>query len=315
MKHQPIGFLYILSLFCFLPITISAQESSEAESELPYYKRQIELLHDNDFLLFTDWYYTTGSFINYRILLNEASEDIEKRQLRFGISQLYYTPSNVLTTRIEDLDRPYAGYASINSSLSFISDKRILDFSMQLGVSGAISGAEGFQSWFHSTNDSNNPTWVGQIDDAVHANFYASYTRDWQLLPKPFGVFASWRPSLAMGTRDIYLQNEALFFFGKRQDMTQTMAFHQLGEIRPEFFFVIKFAYRYVMFDGLLEGNLIGDSSVYVINPIDHLFTYGIDGMYRNKRMEYKVGYNYSSPRAPLTSLHTWISISIARNF
>jgi hypothetical protein len=315
MIRQPKDFLFlIVFLFSFF-IAAVAQEVPKTTDSLPFYKRQIELLHDNDFLLFTDWYYTTGSYITYRVLLNEKEEGLDRRQMDFALSQEYYTPSNVLAKDIEDLDRPYAGYAAITSRLTFTDEVRLLEFALQLGVSGAISGAEGFQSWFHSTNDSNNPTWVGQIDDAVHANVYVNYTRDWPILSGPFKVFAAWTPGLAMGTKDIFIQNKASFYFGKRSSIMNTMAYHQLGKIEREFFFVVNFNYRYVMFDGLLEGNLVGDNSIYVLNPVDHLFTYGFEVLYRKKRMEYKAGYHYSSPKAPTTTLHTWISLSIARNF
>lgn len=315
MIHQPKGFLLII---CLLIISVRAsycQEAVQKVDSLPFYKHQIELLHDNDFLLFTDWYYTTGSFIKYRVLLNELEENRNRRQVMFSLSQEYYTPSNVLSENIDDFDRPFAGYAAITNSLSFSNHQRILEFTLQIGVSGAISGAEGFQSWFHSTNESNNPSWVGQIDDAVHGNLYANYTREWLLLPGNFSVYAAWASGTALGTKDIYIENGAYFYFGLRNPLMKTMAYHQLGTIEKEFFFVLKFNYRYVMYDGLLEGNLIGDNSLYVLEPVEHLFTYGFTTLYRKKRMEYSFGYNYASQKAPTTTLHTWISISIARNF
>jgi hypothetical protein len=315
MIRQPKGAHLLLFVFLFFSSELFAQNDQETKDETTFYKRQIELHHDNDFALFTDYYYTTGSFINYRILLNQLKEQQDRRQLRFSISQEYFTPSDVLAVRIEDFDRPFAGYSALTSALSLTNEKRLMDFAFQMGVTGVISGAEGFQKWFHSTNESSNPSWVAQIDDAVHINFYGSYTRDWNLLSGPFGVYAAWTPSMAFGTKDIYIENQATFFFGKRRDLRHTMAYHQIGEIQPEFFFLVKFAYRYVMHDALLEGFLVGDNSIFVLDPVDHLFTYGCEGFYRKKRMEYRAGYNYASPRAPTTTLHTWITISIARNF
>jgi hypothetical protein len=315
MIHQPKGVHLLLFLILFFSSEFLAQDLMETEDEIPFYKHQIELHHDNDFALFTDYYYTTGSFINYRILLNELEEQKDRRQLRFSISQEYYTPSNVLGTRIKDLDRPFVGYSAIASALTFSNENRLMDFVLELGVTGAISGAEGFQKWFHTTNESSNPTWFAQIEDAVHMNLYAAYTRDWHILDDSFGVYAAWTPKMALGTKDIYIENQAAFYFGKRKSLRSTMAYHQIGKIQPEFFFVVKFAYRYVMHDALLEGFLIGDSSLYVLDPVDHFFTYGCEGFFRKKRMEYKVGYNYASPRVGTTLLHSWITISIARNF
>ena len=303
-----------LLLTLFFKGTASAQESIKKDST-SYYKKQIHLLHDNDFLLFTDWYYTTGSFITYRLHLNDLEEGRDQRQLSFALSQLYYTPSTITSQTIEEFDRPYAGYTAITNRLTYTNERRILGFTFEIGVSGAISGAEGFQSWFHSTNESSNPEWIGQIDDATHGNLYADYTREWQFLPNPFSVHFAWKPSVAFGTRDIYLQNSTTFYFGKRAGLRHTMAHNQVGEIKPEFFFGINFTYRYVLHDALLEGNLLGDSSIFVLDPIDNLFFYGIEGNFRKKRMEYKLGYNYVSRRAATTQLHIWVMMSIARNF
>jgi lipid A 3-O-deacylase len=314
MINQPKAIVPIVLFFFFISMG-NAQQTEEIKRKPTYFKKQIELLHDNDFLLFTDWYYTTGSFVHYRILLNELEEVRHKRQLEFSLSQEYYTPSNLESENIEDFDRPYAGYSALTSKLTFTNRKHILDFTFQMGVSGAISGAEGFQSWFHSTNESKVPSWIGQIDDAVHANFYANYTQEWPLLPNPFSVYMAWRSGLAMGTKDFYIQNEGRFYFGKRNGLMNTMAYRQLGEIKPEFFFVVTFAHRYVMHDGLLEGAILGDNSEFILNPINNLFIYGIEGFYRKRRMEFKLGYKYSSPKAATTDVHSWITLSVARNF
>ena len=313
--NQPKGAIIALLVFLFFSSEGFTQETPDSEEELPFYKHQIELHHDNDFLLFTDWYYTTGSFINYRLLLNELEEDRDRKQLLLGISQEYYTPSNITETNVRLFDRPYAGYSAIWNALTFTNNRRMLDFTFQIGVTGEISGAEGFQSWFHSSNESGNPEWIGQIENAVHMNLYATYTRDWQLIDDNFGVHFAWSPKVALGTKDIFLENGTNFYFGKRRNLRQTMAYHQIGNIQPEFFFVVKFAYRYVIYDGLLEGFFREDSSIYTVDPVEHFFSYGLEGFFRKKRMEYNIGYNYASPRAPETFLHGWITISIARNF
>ena len=94
MICQPKGVHFLLLLLVFFSSEILAQKEDTLTVELPYYKKQIELHHDNDFLLFTDWYYTTGSFINYRILLNEQDGTRDKRQLDFVLSQEFYTPAH-----------------------------------------------------------------------------------------------------------------------------------------------------------------------------------------------------------------------------
>ncbi len=70
-------------------------------------KNQIELSHDNDFLQFTDRYYTAGNFITYRRLLKNKKH---KRQNSFFLGQEIYTPSDLEETDILKFDRPYASY-------------------------------------------------------------------------------------------------------------------------------------------------------------------------------------------------------------
>ena len=60
-------------------------------------KNQIELSHDNDFLQFTDRYYTAGNFITYRRLLKNKKH---KRQNSFFLGQEIYTPSDLEETDI-----------------------------------------------------------------------------------------------------------------------------------------------------------------------------------------------------------------------
>jgi len=305
---------------CFLLLLMSISpllfgQDLDKEDDIPFYRHQVELHHDNDFLLFTDWYYTTGSFITYKTRLDDASKPENFRQWEIGLTQYYFTPSAIKETLIALFDRPYAGYLGIYNKLGFWNNQRLLNFTLDIGVSGPISGAEGFQRWFHSSGESANPKWVGQIDNGVHANLYFAYTREWKWLPNPFSVYAAWKPAVAVGTKDMYLEQGAMFTFGKRAGIAKSMAHGRIGQVVPEFFFSVFFTYRYVLYDALLEGHILGDNSIYTVDPVDHLFFYGLEGNYRKKRMEYRIGYSFGSPRAPQTTLHTWVKLSISRNF
>ena len=123
---------------CLCSVTISAQYRGGSR----YVSEQVELMHDNDFLHFTDRWYTTGSFIAYRKLLNETNkENNNKRQFTLQLEQSFFTPSNILSSRIEDYDRPYAGFLGFNTGISLINENRILAFTLTIGVTGEISGS------------------------------------------------------------------------------------------------------------------------------------------------------------------------------
>jgi hypothetical protein len=315
MTKKTLGHVYPVFFLLLTCLPGKAQNNPQEDQELPFYRHQLELHHDNDFLLFTDWYYTTGSFISYKTRLDDGKDLSDMRQWEVGLTQYYFTPSAIKETLIALFDRPYAGYLGLYTKMGFWNQRRLLDFTLDIGVTGPASGAEGFQRWFHSSGESANPRWVGQIDNGVHANLRVQYTREWKWLPNPFSVYASWKPAIAVGSKDIYLEQGALFTFGKRSGLENSMAHGRIGEIVPELFFGVHFTYRYVLYDAMLEGYIIGDNSVYTVDPVDHLFFYGLEGNYRKKRMEYRLGYTFASPRAPQTTLHTWVKISIARNF
>jgi lipid A 3-O-deacylase len=301
---------------CVLLVLFSVKISAQNRGGSRYVDEQVELMHDNDFLHFTDRWYTTGSFIGYRKLLNEIdTENTDKRQFTFQLEQSFYTPSNIISSRIEDYDRPYAGFLGINSGVSLLNENRILDFIFTIGVTGEISGSEGLQSWFHSTNESQAATWTGQIENSTHANLYGSYLREWLLWESNFKVFLATKPKIALGTKDYYLENDIKLYIGKRNRLENTMAHRQLGAIENELFFALTGTYRYVIHDAMLEGSIISDNSEFTLEPIESLIFYGAETYWRNQILDIKVAYMFSTRRAENTGTHGFTTLSITRNF
>lgn len=301
---------------CILCVSIYSITTTAQNGREPYYaKQQLELKHDNDFLHFTDRYYTTGSFIGYRRLLNEASESEDKRQFSLYVEQSFYTPTNILSSKIEDFDRPYAGFLGFEGTLSIVNFKRILDFTFAIGVTGEISGSEGLQRWFHSTNDSQTAQWTSQIENSTHANLYGSYVREWKLYEGSLNIIAATRPALALGTKDYYIENQAKIYIGKRNDLQNTVAYRQLGSIKSEVFIALQGSYRFVIHDAMLEGSIITDNSEFTLEPKQDLFFYGAEGYWRTRRMDFKIAYTFVTRRAISTRTHGYTTFSISRNF
>lgn len=303
----------ICCFFCLLHLVVRGQKNDESA---PFYaEKQVEFRHDNDFLQFTDRYYSSGNYIGYRQLLPTQNDSISKRQLHIYLQQEFYTPTDLDARTIPGFDRPYAGFSGFSSGLTFSNLKRVLKFDFLIGVTGKISGVEGLQSLFHSTNDSREASWVSQIDDSAHFNFYSEYVREWELMPNPFSVLIALKPNIALGTKDIYAANELAIYFGKRNAINQTMAYQQLGEIKKEFFIALKATYKYVVHDAMLEGNITGDNSEFTIAPKDNQFQFGIEGFYRSSRNDFRIGYVYVPRKIPSTDLHVYMIFSYSRNF
>lgn len=292
---------------------------SQTEENFPTdsitYNRQIELRHDNDFLIFTDRYYTTGSYIEYRYIPKKIKSKLRKEQITIGLAHLFYTPTNILSHEITDYDRPYVGYLGLSAGSFVVRKKHATDISVAVGVTGPIAFAEGFQNLFHSSGGISTPPWEGQIKNSFHFNAYATYIKEWLLNPEPFSVYAAIQPEIAFGSKDIYIDHSAKFYFGNRNPLQESLAYNQVGATQNELFFSINFTYRYVGHNALLEGHLGGDNSEFLVPPVRELFLYGMEGCYRSRRNDIRLGYQYVSSESPLTKWHIYFTISVARRF
>lgn len=113
---------------------------------------------------------------------------------------------------------------------------------------------------------------------------------------------------MAFGNRDIYLQNDVVFYFGKRNNLMKSSAYQQIGAFEKELFFAIRLGYRYVFHNALLEGNALGDSSIFLLEPYQNLFLYNFEIHRREKRNSYMLSCNFSTPAAFGTQPHLYAS-------
>jgi lipid A 3-O-deacylase len=276
-----------------------------------------ELRHDNDFLLYTDHYYTAGTFIGLRSRAEKKNDSANALQYSFFILQEIYTPSELISRDINKFDRPYVGLFGITNGITLTKDKRLLDFKLLLGFTGPLSGGSKVQSVFHeyATQDSTIPAWESEIKNGMLINLYFNYVREWKIQSNPFSVNVALSPSSAFGTKDIYLQNDIVGYFGRRSSMENSSAYRQIGSYEKELFFAVRLGYRYVFHNTLLEGNLLGDSSVLLKDPYQNLFLYNFEIYYRSGRNSYKVSYNFATPETSGTKPHLYVLMSILRSF
>lgn len=277
----------------------------------------IELRHDNDFLYATDRYYSAGSFIGWRKLSRLENDSLHRTQYRLFLSQEMYTPTNLIATDIDKFDRPYAGFLGLSGGITNTYEKKLYDYKLLVGFSGPLSGASFVQSLFHKSATANSriPSWVGEIKTSVYMNLYFNYIQEWKFQPNPFSVYMAISPKAAFGNRDIYLQNDMVFYFGKRNSIMNSAAYQQIGAFEKELFFAIRLGYRYVFHNAMLEGNVLRDSSIYLLEPYQNLFLYNFEIHRRGKRNIYKFSCNFSTPEAFGMQPQLYTTLAILRNF
>lgn len=289
------------------------QETSDSLQTRQKTQRQLELRHDNDVFGGSDRYYTTGNFITYRYGLTGARYAENPEQISFTLQQEIYTPTNKLARNTDNLDRPYAGFLGISVGWSKANPSTLVNGSVLLGVAGPASGAEAFQSFFHSLGIGAEFEWFQQIENSVHINTYLDYIKEWQLVQGSWGLIAAIKPGFAVGTKDVFAQQEVAFFFGKRNELRQSLAYNQLGVLQDELFVKLRANYRYVKHDGMLEGNLVSDQSPFLVGARPNVLMLGFDVFWRWGRNDFKAGYNYNTAKFSRGESHMFATLSVAR--
>ena len=186
-------FIYMILL---LQLTVLSGQTSQKE-KFKTGNRQIEFRADNDFWLSTDWYYTTGSFIEYRFLKSRDSVNRSKKMVEVGIGQEIYTPSDLRSTNTREYDRPFAGFLGLSAKLTMVQGPEFFWAQGLLGIAGPASLAEDFQRFWHGSAKLFTPPWTDQIANSFHANIYSRAGKEWILRDGPTGLTMAFDAGLA----------------------------------------------------------------------------------------------------------------------
>ena len=271
---------------------------------------------DNDFPFATDRYYTTGSFITYRRLLKNKNCDSCKEQTSLSLQHIFFTPTDRETDDVSKFDRPYAGFLGLTGTYTVLSNNNLIDFSVLIGVTGEISGAEGFQNLFHSSGGIGKTViWTDQISNAPHLNFNTKYVKEWKILDNQLGLDIAYSPEFVIGTKDVFFKQQVVFYFGKRNNMLASSAYNQLGEFTNELFMDLNVSHKYVGHNATLEGSLVGKESPFTLKPETNVLQLGASVYHRRGQNDFKVGVIYESPETKNAEKHMYLSIIYSRNF
>lgn len=281
-----------------------------------YFNKQVQIQHDNDFFNLTDRYYSSGLFLSYKKLLSKPVFKGGKEQIEIKLQQEIYTPSQTKSLIIDEFDRSYAGFVGLRLNWSRAKKNSLLQVGLLSGIVGPNSGAGGFQRWYHNVLVvSNPPLWQAELEDSFHFNFYTSYVNEWTIVPNPFGIRIALLSNAAIGTRDIYLEPQLVLSFGRKQQLKNSIFFDLLGEHKREVYFTLHIAYRKVLYNGIIEGNLFGDKSLVLRESQNSLLTYGFDFHNRNGRHNIKFGFRYNTKETPQSRDHKYVILGYGYSF
>ena len=131
--------LFLLTVFLW-GITSSVAQS-----------RYFNLNVDNDLFFVTDYFYSSGIFLQYGKEILTAEKDSLRKFRLFELGQEIYTPSDRFSIDPQEYDYPYGGWTYFKiSQQKEIKINKQFEVGLQLGVTGNWSLARWIQNTYHS---------------------------------------------------------------------------------------------------------------------------------------------------------------------
>nr|WP_299113180.1 lipid A-modifier LpxR family protein [uncultured Winogradskyella sp.] len=288
-------------------MSIDAQSNNE----------QLELKIENDKLVLVDRYYTSGLFLTYRKDLEDSfvfkKENNNKLQLNITLGNETYTPTNLSSTDSRDFDRPYAGWFFIKTEIGKIKVNSAFFIAVETGITGeeALSGK--IQTWAHNFFNIDVPTWTEEIESKFLVNLKAKYI--WNTFFNKNHTF-KYVVEPSLGTKDIYVSNNIEYTFGKLNTFNNSSRNNFIDRTNTnEFYGLISLGHRYVLHNTLIQGSLDYNDETFTTNNEPHVFEFKIGGSLKFKRNILKLIYNFNTRETPLSSSHSFGTLSFSRNF
>jgi len=298
----------ILLLLFFLASVGHAQDIDE----------QLQVQLSNDKLADDDKYFTNGLYFDYRrnltkdFIITKTSEN--KIQLNVGLGNEIYSPTSVSSVSTDAFDRPFAGWLFGKIEVGSIKEKSAFYLAFETGITGEESLAGDFQVGLHDFfGIDSRPTWLEQIEFKWLFNFKTTHVFNWNLNQSNA---IQYRISPSLGTKDIYLENDFAYFFGKLnpfQNSSRTGIVDTSSA--KEFYGYVSAGYKYVVHNTLIQGSIFTDDVLFTTDSTNHIFKTEIGAVLQSKRNTFKIIYNFNTKETPLSTSHIYGSLVYARSF
>lgn len=234
--------------------------------------RYFNLNVDNDLFFVTDYFYSSGIFLQYgKEILTEENDSLRKFRL-FEFGQEIYTPSDRYTIDPQEYDYPYGGWTYLKiSQQKEITKNKQFEVGLQFGVTGDWSLARWMQNTYH-TNVLGLPenAWVDQVPAAIHFNIFGQYFYQKQVgkylryISQCYGSLGTQRTNL--GSRmGLNIGNGNVFGLG-----ANTLYNQRGGDA-----LYIGLNSSYVFHDYMIEGSLLNENAPFTADNIP--FRYEIE--------------------------------------
>jgi lipid A 3-O-deacylase len=250
--------IFILSIFLLGCLNTYAQQHTH----------EIGIQADNDSFLGqgSDRYYTNGIFIYYRQALGIKDPDssaLANKVLGFETGQKLFNPISGSIPSAYYVDRPFAGYLYVGSTLNFLyKNESNLKLSAQLGAVGPMALGEQVQKFIHKTFGFYTIMgWQYQIKNEVELNLSAEYNK---LLARSSWADVSFSSYANLGNGFTGAGLGPLVRLGAFNQLFNSASTQSASTkntlIKPlhphELFFYYKPQFNYIAYDATVQGGL-----------------------------------------------------------
>ncbi len=238
-----------------------------SQAQQKNYQNEAGFQSDNDAYLAqgSDRYYTNGLFLYFRHALqtDTTKRNLFGKTLGFEAGQKMFNPQSASIPAVRYIDRPFAGYLYLGSSLQYLfKNESALKLGLQLGVTGPAALGRQAQEFIHRTFGFYPPSgWQYQIKNNIGVNFSSNYDRlvfrkDW--LDLIGNTYANLGTTFTGAGAGITLR---LGSFNPLYHSVSTSGLvaknRAVKEARQkEFFFYLKPTVNYIAYDATVQGGL-----------------------------------------------------------
>ncbi len=278
-------------------------------------KQLVGFQYDNDVFSLSDRYYSFGNVIHYRRRFFQdfifKKNDLNNLQLNIMIGQQGFTPDNFNESDVSSYDYPFAGWLFLNTEIANSNTKNALTISFEIGVTGEASLADWTQESIHELfNFDFQPQWTAQIPSAFLVNLKSSYNREFGLQNK--NGFLNLISSGVLGLKDVYVEQQAFFSFGKRNALLYSSLFNNIApKNNKEYYGFLGLSYRYVIYNHLIEGSFFNNEAPFTLPIENQLLKLRLGGSFSIGNVIIKFEHNFETSENKRSRSHDYTMLTL----
>jgi len=312
--------------FTFVSILLFAL-SFQGFSQKKFYRNELGFRSDNDAYLATkqDRYYTNGLFIQFRQVVNQPKNTLNKKIWGVNLGHEMYNARSGQITAIAAVDRPFASYLYGSGSLQWLKpNENSIKAELQIGVVGPSALGKEVQTLLHQTFGFYEVSgWQYQVNDEVGVNakinmhYFLMRNKSKNLdlsLPVNISVgntFSGLNAGLLLRTGDLNPFYQSALTGSIISNKTE----QRTNE--SEFYFFLKPSLTYVVYDATIQGGLfVKDKGPVIFKPNPIVFAQQIGTTYANKQWTFDLSVIFNSKRlSEAQRTEQYASVAVFRRF